>query len=143
MTVQVDPTPNPTVIRAAGGLLWRRNGPTTLLAIIHRPRYGDWSLPKGKLQEGESWEQAALREVKEETGCVAEVTEFASTVSYLVRAHPKVVVFYHMRILGECSFQPSEEVDQIRWVTFRHAVRELNHPVERQLLKGLSGPRRT
>jgi 8-oxo-dGTP pyrophosphatase MutT (NUDIX family) len=56
-----------SVIQAGGGLVWRESRAGREIAIIHRPRYDDWTFPKGKLHKGETWEQAALREVEEET----------------------------------------------------------------------------
>ena len=134
--VQVDPTPDPEVIRAAGGLVWWGAGRAARLALVHRPRYGDWSLPKGKLKDGESWEEAAVREVKEETGCDVEITGFAGTVSYLVNGRPKVVLFWNMRRVGDCSFRANKEVDQIVWLSRRQAIRRLNHQIEGRLLNG-------
>jgi 8-oxo-dGTP pyrophosphatase MutT (NUDIX family) len=81
------------IIRAAGGLLWRtgKDG-RRRLAVIHRPHREDWSLPKGKLKDGEHWEEAALREVEEETGCKARIASFAGAVHYVPKRTPKVVL---------------------------------------------------
>ena len=80
-------------VSAAGGVV-ERDG---LVAVVHRPRYDDWSLPKGKLDRGESWEQAALREVREETGLECELGEQLPTVRYMdQRGRPKTVRYWRM-----------------------------------------------
>ena len=134
--MKIDPTPDPEVIRAAGGLVWWRTARGMQLALIHRPRYGDWSLPKGKLEPGETWLEAATREVREETGCDVRVTGFAGTVSYVVKGRAKVVMFWHMERVGDCAFEPSKEVDQTIWLSRRRAARLLQHPGERLLVDG-------
>jgi 8-oxo-dGTP diphosphatase len=122
------------VIQAAGGLLWRDSARGREIAVIHRSRYGDWTLPKGKLKTGERWHEAALREVAEETGCKAQLGSFAGSVSYTVDDRPKVVLFWNMDLVGECDFQPSEEVRQLVWMSPEKAFRKLDHPGERGLL---------
>ena len=122
------------VIQAAGGLLWRDSDRGKEVAVIHRARYGDWTLPKGKLKAGEPLHEAALREVREETGCKAQLGSFAGSVSYTVRGNPKVVVFWNMDLVGECDFQPSEEVRQVIWMSVQEAIRRLDYPGERGLL---------
>jgi len=87
------------VIRAAGGIVWKETPEGRKVAVVHRARYGDWCLPKGKLKENESWEEAALREVKEETGCDARITGVAGSVSYDVKGTPKTVRFFTMEML--------------------------------------------
>ena len=72
-------------IRAAGGVLWRLSTDGAEILLIHRPRYDDWTLPKGKLKVHESWETAALREVLEETGYRASIMSFAGPVTYEVK----------------------------------------------------------
>jgi len=126
---------NVDVIQAAGGLLWRKTANSRELAIIHRPKYDDWTLPKGKLEQGESWKDAALREVYEETGCKAEIGNFAGCICYMVRDTPKVVLYWNMKLIWECHFQPGKEVDQLRWVTTGEAIQLLDYPTERELIE--------
>jgi 8-oxo-dGTP diphosphatase len=122
------------MIFAAGGLVWRKTSSGPEVAVIHRSRYGDWCLPKGKPKEGESWENTALREVREETGCDAKITGFAGTTNYQVKETPKIVFFYNMSLEGECSFQPSEEVDKVVWLSPREVIKRLDYIEERNLL---------
>ena len=88
------------VILAAGGLVWRDGAGDRELAIVHRPVHRDWTLPKGKLDPGESWQDAALREVLEETGLKCELGVFAGGATYLTSRGPKVVLYWHMTVLG-------------------------------------------
>jgi ADP-ribose pyrophosphatase YjhB (NUDIX family) len=127
-----------TEIEAAGGIVWKETPEGRKLAVVHRARYDDWSLPKGKLNEGESWEVAALREVKEETGCDARITGLAGSVSYDVKGRPKVVRFYTMEVLGECLFVSSEEVREVVWLPPAEALNKLDYKAERDLLSGLA-----
>lgn len=122
------------VIQAAGGLLWRDSARGKEIAVIHRSRYGDWTLPKGKLKTGERWHEAALREVREETGCEVRLGSFAASVSYTINDNPKVVLFWNMALVDECDFQQSEEVGQLMWMSVEEAVRKLDYPGERRLL---------
>lgn len=134
--MNIDSSADPIVIRAAGGLVWWR-GPNGLqLALVHRPKYDDWSLPKGKLEPGESWMQAALREVWEETGCEVRIAGFAGTTSYLVGGRAKVVLFWNMERIGDCNFVPAKEVDRLLWLSRPRALEMLDHPAERDLLNG-------
>jgi len=88
------------VVEAAGGILWR-TGPTGReIAIIYRAHYNDWTLPKGKREPGETWQETALREVFEETGCQAQLESFAGATAYAFQAIPKVVLFWNMTILN-------------------------------------------
>lgn len=123
-------------IRAAGGVVWRDRSRQEL-AVIARYRYGpdERSLPKGKLDKGETWEQAAIREVKEETGCLAEVGKFASLSHYWVKDRPKIVVFFDMVVVKEKSFRPSEEVRALKWMTPQKALERLTYEDERQVLR--------
>ena len=131
------------VIRAAGALLWKQCEEQTLVAVIHRTRYdGDWTLPKGKLNEGEPWLKAALREVKEETGYDARIFGFAGAVSYQVNGRPKVVRFWHMAAQGEPSPNLDQEVAEVVWLPVKQAVERLQYPTEKSLLEHAVPPHR-
>jgi 8-oxo-dGTP diphosphatase len=122
-------------VRLAGGLLWREGSAGPRLAVIHRPRQADWSLPKGRMDEGETWEQAALREVEEETGCEARITSFAGAASYVQRRTPRLVLYWHMALLREEKFEASKEVDELVWLAPADALARLDHESERRVLQ--------
>lgn len=125
-------------IRAAGGIVWRDRSRREL-AVIYRDRYepGECCLPKGKLDPAERWEQAAVREVLEETGCDAEITGFAGLLHYQVGKRPKVVVYFDMLAVAERAFLPSKEVTTMAWLTPPEALHALAHEGERELLREL------
>jgi 8-oxo-(d)GTP phosphatase len=123
------------VIKAAGGIVWRESTEGRQIAVIHRPRYNDWALPKGKLEPGEDWESGALREVAEETGCKTQLGTFAGAVGYRVGDKPKVVLFWNMFLSGDCTFTPSEEVDELRWVSIDAALDLLQYSSDKQILR--------
>ncbi|HVP67273.1 MAG TPA: NUDIX hydrolase [Anaeromyxobacteraceae bacterium] len=127
-------------IEAAGGLLWRASPEGPRLALVHRPRRRDWSLPKGKLEPGETFEEAALREVLEETGCEARLGPLAGVSLYEVGGHPKVVVYWHMELLVEHPFTAGEEIDAVAWLAPRQALARLDHPSERDLVSRPARP---
>ena len=129
----------PKVIEAAGGLVWRHSLQDRTIAVIHRPRYDDWGLPKGKLQEGEDWVTAATREVEEETGCKTRLGSFAGSVTYDVDGNVKVVRFWNMFALEDCKFRPSDEVDQLLWLSVEAALERLDYPGEKTLLQSVVG----
>ena len=124
-----------SVTFAAGGLLWKFVGATALLALVHRPKYGDWVLPKGKLDPGERFPQAALREVREETGCGAELSNFAGVDVYPLAVGMKVVLYWHMRLARELGFRPGNETDAIAWLALEEALGRLDHAGERGLVR--------
>jgi 8-oxo-dGTP diphosphatase len=126
------------VVRAAGGAV-TRPGPDGELEVllVHRPRYDDWTLPKGKLAEGESDEEGALREVEEETGLRCALGAELGAVSYTDRfGRPKAVRYWHMTPLTG-SFEPNSEVDAVRWVPVRDAAASLSYEREASLLAPL------
>jgi 8-oxo-dGTP diphosphatase len=109
-------------VRAAGGVVWRPgpHGEPEVL-VVHRPRYDDWSLPKGKLDPGETDEECARREVEEETGLRCTLGAELASVSYVDRkGRPKEVRYWAMTVV-DGSFVPSEEVDELRWLTVDRA----------------------
>jgi 8-oxo-dGTP diphosphatase len=121
-------------IRAAGGVVLRREGWTTRVAVIHRPKYMDWSLPKGKLEPGEEWLEAALREVKEEIGWRCEALLELPPVTYRDRkGRRKLVRYWLMRPL-EGKFEPHGEVDELRWLTRRESRSLLTYEHDRELV---------
>ena len=127
--------PEQAEVKAAGGVVWRRAGDTVAIAVAHRPRYDDWSLPKGKLDPGESWEQAALREVEEEIGLRCRLGEELDPVGYNDRkGRAKVVRYWLMEPEHDVAFTPNDEVDELRWLAPAEAVRELTYPHDRELV---------
>jgi 8-oxo-dGTP diphosphatase len=104
------------------------------VAIVHRPKYGDWTLPKGKLDSDESFEEAALREVLEETGLRCELGEELGSTTYTdAKGRPKVVRYWGMTPVSG-TFQPNDEVDELRWVTPEEARRLLTYERDRGLV---------
>ena len=123
-------------IEAAGGVvLDRGTDGTTRVAVIHRPRYMDWSLPKGKLEEGEDWRDAALREVEEETGFRSEAGAELPPVSYRDRKGRSKLVRYWLMEPVEGEFEPHGEVDELRWLTRKEADELLTYDHDRDLVK--------
>ena len=123
------------IIRAAGGLLWRDDGGARRIAVIHRPHREDWSLPKGKLEDGEGWEEAALREVREETGCEARIVSFAGVAHDLRRRSPKIVLYWNMDLAREGALDAPGEVDEVAWLLPAAALNRLDHDGDREILE--------
>jgi 8-oxo-dGTP diphosphatase len=122
-------------VRAAGGVVVRDGGGGAEIAAVHRPKYDDWSLPKGKLEAGESWQAAALREVEEETGRRCELGEELSANRYLdPKGRDKLVRWWLMRPLSG-EFTPSNEVDECRWVPAEEADDVLEYAHDRRLVR--------
>lgn len=122
--------------------MWREAADGPRLAVIHRPKRGDWSLPKGKLEAGESFPQAAVREVREETGCRTRLGDFAGYALYQVKGRPKLVLFWHMVAEGAVRFRPNGEVDRLEWLAPGEALARLDHPSERQIVESAVADRR-
>lgn len=126
-----------SVVRAAGGVVVRREPDGgRLIAIVHRPRYHDWTFPKGKLQPGESDEQTALREVQEETGLGCELGLDLGSVRYRDREGRPKVVRYWVMSPDDGAFEPGDEVDELRWLTPEEVGRALSYEHDRRLLEG-------
>ena len=122
-------------IEAAGGVVMRDG----LVAVVHRPRYDDWSLPKGKLDPGETFEQAALREVEEETGLRARLVRELPAVHYTVRERPKVVRYWLMEVESDPGFEPNDEVDELRWLSPADAVGLLTYDRDKGVVAAAVG----
>jgi 8-oxo-dGTP diphosphatase len=123
-------------IFAAGGVLLRRDDNGKIrVAVIHRPKYMDWSLPKGKLEQGEGWREAALREVQDETGYRAEAGVELPPVSYLDRRGRRKLVRYWLMEPIEGGFEPHGEVDELRWLTRPEAEELLTYEHDRELVR--------
>jgi 8-oxo-dGTP diphosphatase len=126
------------IVRAAGGLIVRRQGGELQIAVVHRPVHQDWSFPKGKLEEGETFEEAAQREVLEETGLVCRLLRFVGHTDYVDRkGRPKVVAYWVMSAVAG-TFAPNEEVDEFRWVDMATAGQMLSYERDRELLAVLA-----
>jgi 8-oxo-dGTP diphosphatase len=121
-------------VAAAGGVVWRPGERTKPeVALVHRPRYDDWTLPKGKLRAGESPLAAAVREVGEELGAAVAVGRRLTRVRYPLGAGRKEVSYWAMRYLGG-AFSPGEEVDEVVWLTPGKARKQVTYDVDRAVL---------
>lgn len=123
-------------VLAAGAVLWRPNGDPASpeIAIIHRPRYDDWSLPKGKVDPGETEPVTAVREVHEETGYSSHLGRRLAAVSYPVEQGIKKVRYWAARrVDGE--FSPNSEVDELKWLPVAEALKQLEYPHDRKVLR--------
>lgn len=123
------------LVLAAGGVVTRPGvaGPEVLL--LHRPRYGDWSLPKGKSDPGETPAETARREILEETGCACAVGAEVAVVEYVDdRGRPKQVRFFAAVVEVEHPFVPNDEVDEIRWCPVAEALALVTRPTDRDVI---------
>jgi 8-oxo-dGTP diphosphatase len=125
-------------VLAAGGLVVRESpSGAPEVAVVHRPRYDDWSLPMGKLEPGEEWEAAALREIEEETGMRCELGEELAPTRYLDRhGREKLVRWWRMSPVAG-GFAPSSEVDELRWLEPQEAIGLLDYEHDRDLVRAL------
>lgn len=123
-------------VKAAGGVILHDGR----ICVIHRPRYEDWSLPKGKLDAGEAWDAAAIREVREETGLVARCVDELTPHEYVDRkGRPKLVRWWRMAVDEVAPFVVNDEVDERRWVTPAEAERLLDYEHDRALVREAVG----
>ena len=126
------------VVQAAGGVVWRRRPGGVEILLVHRPKYDDWSLPKGKLDDGETPEAAAMREVEEETGLRCALGQELPPVTYTDRhGRAKVVRYWAMEPVSG-QFSPNREVDEIRWVTPAGAGALLSYGRDRRVTESLA-----
>ena len=133
-------TPEPITVLAAGGVVWRRDGDGRLeVVLVHRPRYDDWSLPKGKLDPGETDEEAALREVEEETTLVAVLGPELPTTTYLDRSGKTKRVRYWAMTVESGSPLGAHEVDAAEWVPIGDAAKRITYKRDVGVLKALPG----
>ncbi|MFF0450448.1 NUDIX hydrolase [Streptomyces sp. NPDC004609] len=125
-----------TTIRAAGCVLWRRSpygAESPEICLVHRPRYDDWSHPKGKLKHGEDARAGAVREVLEETGMACDLGPSLPTAHYLVEGRPKEVRYWAAEATGGV-FAPNREVDRLLWLPPAAARERLTQPRDRDLV---------
>ena len=123
---------------AAGGVVWRRTDAGLEVAVVHRPRYDDWSLPKGKLDKGESFEEGALREVLEETGLRCRLRHELEPVRYTDnKGRPKLVRYWLMDVAEDRGFAPSDEVDEVRWLELPAAAALCSYDHDAELVASL------
>ncbi len=126
--------PDSAEVKAAGCVVWRRGeGGGVEVAVVHRPRYDDWSLPKGKLDPGEDWAQAAVREVEEEIGVRGELGAELEPVGYRDhKGRAKAVRYWLMEARpGGAAFKPNDEVDALEWAGSERVVLLLSYDVDR------------
>lgn len=134
------------VVQAAGGVVWRQRGgdPAVVedieeieVLVVHRPRYGDWTFPKGKLTPGEEPEAGARREVREETGLDCALGPELATASYIdAGGRPKIVRYWAMTAVSG-AFEVNHEVDDTRWVSIAEAGGLLTYGRDREVLASL------
>ena len=124
----------PDEVRAAGGVVCRGDRGTREVVVIHRPRYDDWTFPKGKVEPGEHEIDAAVREVCEETGLVCAPAGELPSVAYIdPKGRPKTVRYWRMQVVsGEP--EPGDGVDEVRWAAAEEAAALLTHDRDREVL---------
>ncbi|MCI4676583.1 NUDIX hydrolase [Candidatus Mycolicibacterium alkanivorans] len=124
---------------AAGAVLWRPDSASVepLIAVIHRPRYDDWSLPKGKVDPGENEPVAAVREIWEETGQRSELGRRLGEITYPIPQGSKLVHYWVARARGG-EFTPNREVDILEWLPITEASARLSYPGDRKMLDAFS-----
>jgi 8-oxo-dGTP diphosphatase len=122
------------IIQAAGAIVWRNNKDKTEVAIIHRPKYDDWSFPKGKLEIGESLITCAHREVLEETNIQTEFGPFLGDIEYLTPDGKKQVSFWAAKALSDNDFKPNSEVDELKWIEVKKVKDLLTLETDKKIL---------
>lgn len=132
-----DAVPANKTVLAAGAVLWRASddGAEPEVAVVHRPRYDDWSLPKGKVDAGEIEPLTAVREVHEETGYSAHLGRRLTSVSYPVEQQGIKKVRYWAARVVDGEFTPNAEVDELKWLPVSAAIKQLQYPHDRKVLR--------
>ncbi len=137
----MSPTTSPaTPVRAAGCVVWRKGHKEPEILLVHRPRWEDWSFPKGKLDQGEAWYAAAVREVHEETGLAVRLGPRLPDVHYTVSgaSSHKTVQYWCAKVPKSAlidDFQPNNEIDDLRWLPVSKALRTLSYSYDSDLLE--------
>lgn len=131
------PLPANKATLAAGAVLWRSSddGTEPEVAVIHRPRYDDWSLPKGKVDTGENEPMTAVREVSEETGFRSHLGRRLAAVTYPVEEQGIKKVRYWAARVVEGEFAPNDEVDELKWLPVTAAMKQLEYAADRKVLR--------
>lgn len=133
-TTSGDGTSAGRLVLAAGAVLWRPRGRAVEVALAHRPRYDDWSLPKGKLDAGETEPVAAVREVHEETGFTCRLGRGLGTVTYPIPEGTKLVRYWAAKALGG-EFAANSEVDELVWLSVEDAAAKITYEHDRDVLR--------
>lgn len=134
MARSTDGTSRIRVIPAAGAVLYRLAEGVPLCAVVHRPRYDDWSLPKGKVDAGESLPVTAVREIGEETGFTAVLDSRIGTTGYPLKENTRKEVTYWSAVAREGAFEPNSEVDELRWLPVDEARELVSYALDRKIL---------
>jgi len=126
---------DPPVIKAAGGILQRTTPRGDEVMVVYRKRHQDWTLPRGKVKDGESFQEAAMREVMEETGCSCRIGNYLGTISYSDNGVPKVVLFWKMSVVDDQGgARNNEEIGEALWLQVPAAIERLTYAQEKALL---------
>src|SRR5256885_16723988 len=118
---------DPPVIKAAGGILQRSTPRGDEVMVVYRKRHQDWTLPRGKVKDGESFQEAAMRQVLEETGCSCRIGNYLGTISYSDKGVPKVVLFWKMTLVVDKGAATNDETGQALWLQLPAANPRLTH----------------
>jgi 8-oxo-dGTP diphosphatase len=129
---------DPPVIKAAGGILQRSTPRGDEVMVVYRKRHQDWTLPRGKVKDGESFQEAAMREVEDETGCSCRIGNYLGTISYSDNGVPKVVLFWKMTLIEEKSSRNNEQIGEALWLPVAAAIERLTHAQEKRCSPALA-----